>query len=180
MVPPAEGLEAIYQAMVLGLRDYVGKNRFPGIVLGMSGGIDSALCAAVAADALGPDKVHCVMMPSRYTSRDSLDDAAEAAKLLGVELREIGIEPAVEAFGTMLADAFVGKSADITEENLQSRAPRHHAHGAVQQVRLDGAVDRQQIRDVGRLCHALRRYVRRLCRTEGYLQDHGLRAVALA
>jgi len=122
MVPPAEGLEAIYQAMMLGLRDYVNKNRFPGVVLGLSGGIDSALCAAVAADALGPDRVHCVMMPSRYTSQDSLEDAAAAASLLGVELREIGIEPAVAAFGTMLADSFAGTHADITEENLQSRA----------------------------------------------------------
>jgi NAD+ synthase len=122
LVPPTEGLEATYQAMVLGLRDYVGKNRFPGVVLGLSGGIDSAICAAVAADALGPDKVHCVMMPSRYTSRDSLDDAAEVARLLGIELREIGIEPAIEAFGAMLGPSFAGKGADITEENLQSRA----------------------------------------------------------
>ena len=122
MVPPAEGLEATYQALVLGLRDYVRKNRFPGVVLGLSGGIDSALSAVVAADALGPDKVHCVMMPSRYTSRDSLEDAAEVARLLGVELREIGIEPAVEAFGAMLAPSFEGKAPDITEENLQSRA----------------------------------------------------------
>ena len=121
-VPPTEGLEATYQAMVLGLRDYVGKNRFPGVVLGLSGGIDSAICAAVAADALGPDKVHCVMMPSRYTSRDSLDDAAEVARLLGIELREIGIEPAITAFGAMLESSFAGKGADITEENLQSRA----------------------------------------------------------
>jgi NAD+ synthase len=122
MTAPAEGLEATYQAMVLGLRDYVAKNRFPGIVLGLSGGIDSAISAAVAADALGPDKVHCVMMPSRYTSRDSLEDAAEAARLLGVELRDIGIEPAVAAFGTMLAPSFAGTAPDITEENLQSRA----------------------------------------------------------
>jgi NAD+ synthase len=121
LVPPAEGLEAIYQALVLGLRDYVAKNRFGGVVLGLSGGIDSALCAALAADALGPDKVHCVMMPSRYTSQDSLDDAAETARLIGVELREIGIEPAVAAFGGMLADAFRDTVPDITEENLQSR-----------------------------------------------------------
>jgi NAD+ synthase len=122
MAPPAEGFEAIYQAMVLGLRDYVTKNRFPGVVLGLSGGIDSALSAAVAVDALGPDKVHCVMMPSRYTSRESLDDAAETARLLGIELREIDIEPAVDAFGAMLAQSFANKAADITEENLQSRA----------------------------------------------------------
>ncbi len=122
MVRPAEDLEAIYQAMVLGLRDYVGKNRFPGIVLGLSGGIDSALSAAVAADALGPDKVHCVMLPSRFTSRDSLEDAAETARLLGVELREISIKPAIAAFDAMLAPHFAGRDPDITEENLQSRA----------------------------------------------------------
>ncbi|MBV8650262.1 MAG: NAD+ synthase [Alphaproteobacteria bacterium] len=122
LTPPTEGLEAIYQAMVLGLRDYVTKNRFPGVVLGLSGGIDSALSAAVAADALGPGKVHCVMMPSPYTSRDSLEDAAEVAKLLGVELREINIGPAMQAFGTMLAPSFDGRAPDITEENIQSRA----------------------------------------------------------
>ncbi len=122
LTPPAEGLEAIYQAMVLGLRDYVRKNRFPGVVLGLSGGIDSALSAAVAADALGPEQVHCVMMPSPYTSSESLEDAAEVARLLGVELRSIGIGPAMAAFGTMLAPSFAGREADITEENLQSRA----------------------------------------------------------
>ncbi|HEX3499820.1 MAG TPA: NAD+ synthase [Stellaceae bacterium] len=122
LVKPSEGLEAIYQAMVLGLRDYVGKNRFPGIVLGLSGGIDSALSAAVAADALGPDKVNCVMMPSPYTSRDSLEDAAEVARLLGVSLREINIAPAMEAYAGMLAPSFAGRDADITEENIQSRA----------------------------------------------------------
>src|SRR3546814_5375160 len=72
---PSTGLEAIYQAMVLGLRDYVGKNGFPGVLIGLSGGIDSAISAAVAVDALGPDKVHCVMMPSPYTSREGLEDA---------------------------------------------------------------------------------------------------------
>src|SRR6185312_7183792 len=122
LAKPSEGIEAVYQAMVLGLRDYVRKNRFPGVVLGLSGGIDSALTAAVAADALGPGKVHCVMMPSPYTSRDSLDDAAEVARLLGIELREINIGPAMQSFGAMLAPSFAGREADITEENLQSRA----------------------------------------------------------
>jgi NAD+ synthase len=122
LTPPVEGLAAVWQAMVLGLRDYVRKNRFPGVVLGLSGGIDSAISAAVAADALGPERVHCVMMPSRYTSRDSLEDAAETARLLGVELREIGIEPAIGAFAEMLAPHFAGRAPDITEENLQSRA----------------------------------------------------------
>jgi NAD+ synthase len=122
MVPPAEGLEAIYRTMVLGLRDYVTKNRFPGVVLGLSGGIDSALSAAVAADALGPERVHAVMLPSRYTSGESLEDAAETARLIGIELREISIKPAIAAFDEMLATSFAGVEADITEENLQSRA----------------------------------------------------------
>ena len=111
----------VYHAMMLGLRDYVNKNRFPGVVLGLSGGIDSALSAAVAVDALGASRVRCVMMPSRYTSQESLDDAAACAKYLGVQLDNIPIEPAVDAFGAMLAPSFNGRAPDITEENLQSR-----------------------------------------------------------
>src|SRR5215831_16861817 len=114
-------LLSVYHAMMLGLRDYVNKNRFPGVVLGLSGGIDSALSAAVAVDALGKDRVRCVMMPSRYTSQDSLDDAEACAKLLGVKYETIPIEGAVEAFGATLAPAFAGKRPDTTEENIQSR-----------------------------------------------------------
>jgi len=119
---PADGLDAIYQAMVLGLRDYVNKNRFPGVVLGLSGGIDSALSAAVAVDAIGADRVHCVMMPSRYTSQESLDDAAECARLLGVRLDSVSIAPTVEAFDGMLAPLFEGREPDTTEENIQARS----------------------------------------------------------
>ncbi|HWV12244.1 MAG TPA: NAD+ synthase [Sphingobium sp.] len=111
----------IYNAMVLGLRDYVNRNGFPGVVLGLSGGIDSALSAAVAVDALGPERVWSVMMPSRFTSQDSLDDAVACARLLGIRYDTIPIEPAVAAFDTMLADAFAGRQRDLTEENLQSR-----------------------------------------------------------
>ncbi|WP_097092572.1 NAD+ synthase [Novosphingobium sp. Chol11] len=111
----------IYNAMVLGLRDYVNRNGFPGVVLGLSGGIDSALSAAVAVDALGPDRVWSVMLPSRFTSQDSLDDAVECARLLGIRYDSIGIEPAVAAFDTMLADVFAERQRDLTEENLQSR-----------------------------------------------------------
>jgi NAD+ synthase len=107
--------------MVVGLRDYVDTNRFPGVVLGMSGGIDSALCAAIAADALGPDRVWCVMLPSRYTSQSSLDDAAECAAMIGCKIDNIPISPAVEAFDGMLLDSFADRDADITEENIQSR-----------------------------------------------------------
>jgi NAD+ synthase len=122
LTAPTDRLENVYQAMVTALRDYVNKNKFPGVVLGLSGGIDSALAAAVAADALGPDKVHCVMMPSPYTSDESLEDAAACAKLLGARLDEIDIGPAMQAYNNMLAPLFVGTNADITEENLQSRA----------------------------------------------------------
>ena len=121
ITPPVEGLEAIYRAMCLGLCDYVEKNRFPGVVLGLSGGIDSALTAAVAVDALRPERVHAVMMPSRYTSRASIEDAQAVAKALGIRIDAIPIEPAVAAFGTMLEPVFAGRAPDITEENIQAR-----------------------------------------------------------
>jgi NAD+ synthase len=117
-----EGHAAVYQAMMLGLRDYVNKNRFPGVVLGLSGGIDSALSAAVAVDALGADRVRCVMMPSKFTGEESLGDAAECARLLGVPYEIISIEETVKAFSGALATAFAGQNADTTEENIQSRA----------------------------------------------------------
>ncbi|MBY9067006.1 NAD+ synthase [Hyphomonas sp. WL0036] len=119
--PDLEGWHAEYRAAMQGLGDYVQKNRFPGIVLGMSGGIDSAITAAIAADALGPDKVWCVMMPSKYTSEHSLEDARACAEALGCRYDTINIHPGVEALGEMLAPAFTGKKADITEENVQSR-----------------------------------------------------------
>ncbi len=121
MTPPLSELEAIYRAMCLGLRDYVEKNRFPGVVLGLSGGIDSALSAAVAADALGPERVHAVMMPSRYTSDESLEDAAGCAEALGIRLDNVPIEPAVDGFSTMLQPIFEGRAPDTTEENIQAR-----------------------------------------------------------
>ena len=111
----------IYHAMVVGLRDYVRRNRFPGIVLGLSGGIDSALSAAVAVDALGADRVWCVMLPSRFTGSESLDDAAECARLLGCRLDTVAIAPAMAAFDGMLGPMFAGRAPDTTEENIQSR-----------------------------------------------------------
>ena len=114
-------LEAIYSAMMLGLRDYVRKNRFPGVVLGMSGGIDSALTAAVAVDALGAAHVRGVRLPSRFTSRASLDDAAESARLLGMPMDTIPIEEPVAAAERVLAPLFEGRERDVTEENLQAR-----------------------------------------------------------
>jgi len=117
----ADHPEDIYCAMVLALRDYVDRNRFPGVVLGLSGGIDSAICAAIAADALGPERVWCVMLPSAYTSQESLDDATECARLIGCRYDTVPIAPAVDAFTGMLAPIFAGKAPDLTEENLQSR-----------------------------------------------------------
>ena len=121
VTPQEDDLTNIYHAMVVGLRDYVNRNRFPGVVLGLSGGIDSGLSAAVAVDALGADRVWCVMMPSRFTSQESLDDAADCARLLSVRLDTVPIEPAVAAFDQMLAPTFADRTRDLTEENIQSR-----------------------------------------------------------
>jgi NAD+ synthase len=115
------GPEEVYRAMVLGLRDYVNKSGFPGVLLGLSGGVDSAIVAVVAADALGPDRVRCFMLPSRYTSQDSLDDAAGCAARLGVRLDEIAISPAVDAFAQMLTPLYENRAPDLTEENIQAR-----------------------------------------------------------
>jgi NAD+ synthase len=115
-------LSAVYNAMMLGLRDYVGKNGFKGIVLGMSGGIDSALTAAVAVDALGPDRVRGVRLPSRFTSAASQDDATESGRLLGMRLDTIAIEGPVAALEETLQQVFAGTGRDVTEENLQARA----------------------------------------------------------
>ncbi|MBV9567669.1 MAG: NAD+ synthase [Hyphomicrobiales bacterium] len=119
--PRIEGDEADYTACVLGLRDYVEKNGFPGVVLGLSGGVDSALCAALAVDALGPERVHCVMLPYRFTSQTSLADAASCAKRLGVRYDIVPIEAPVEGFELALEPLFEGRPRDVTEENLQSR-----------------------------------------------------------
>ena len=117
-----EGDAAAYHACVLGTRDYVEKNGFPGVVLGLSGGIDSALVAAIAVDALGPERVHCIMLPYRYTSSASLEDAAACARALGVRYDTVPIAGPVDGFMAALAPMFAGKAPDITEENMQSRA----------------------------------------------------------
>ena len=121
-VAPERALEAdVYDALCMGVRDYVTKNGFPGVLLGLSGGIDSALTVAIAADALGADKVHAVMMPSQYTAGMSREDALAEADALGVRYSEIAIKPMYDAFMSALAGEFAGRAADTTEENLQSR-----------------------------------------------------------
>jgi NAD+ synthase len=117
-----DGDQADYEACVLGLRDYVDKNRFPGVVMGLSGGIDSAICNIMAVDALGADRVHCVMMPYLYTSRESLEDAHGVVEATGVRYDIVPIKSAVEGLEACLAPLFEGRQRDITEENLQSRA----------------------------------------------------------
>jgi NAD+ synthase len=121
MAPLPDVDEANWLACVQGTRDYVNKNGFPGVVLGLSGGIDSAVVAAMAVDALGKDRVHCVMLPYRYTSNESLNDAAAMAERLGARYDIVPIEAPVEGFNAALKPMFEGRSPDITEENLQSR-----------------------------------------------------------
>lgn len=119
--PQLGEIESVYQALVLGVRDYVDKNDFPGVVLGLSGGIDSGLTLAIAVDAIGANRVEAVMMPSRYTADMSLEDARAEAEALGVAYRVISIEPMFEAFFKGLADEFRGFAPGVTEENIQSR-----------------------------------------------------------
>lgn len=118
---PLDELEAVWQALVLGLRDYVNKNRFRGVVLGLSGGIDSALTLVAAVEALGPERVEAVMMPFRYTAQISVEDAAEQSRMLGVKHKVISIEPMYEAFMAGLLEEFAGTRVDTTEQNLQAR-----------------------------------------------------------
>jgi NAD+ synthase (glutamine-hydrolysing) len=120
--PPLEAAEEVWSAVVLGLRDYVEKNGFPGVVLGLSGGIDSAVTAALACDALGPARVTGVAMPSRYSAPESLGGARALAEALGIRLIELPIPDVVAAFEETLAEVFAGREPDITEENLQARA----------------------------------------------------------
>lgn len=122
IAPLDDDAALIYSALVRGLRDYIEKNGFPGVLLGLSGGVDSALAAAVAVDALGPDRVWAVMMPSRYTSSESLEDAEACARLLGIRYDSVSIDEPYQAFMDQLDPLFYGRAPDTTEENLQSRA----------------------------------------------------------
>ena len=122
IAPEPDPVANVYGALVTGLGDYVDKNIFPGVLIGLSGGVDSALAAALAVDAIGAERVHGVMMPSPYTSRDSVEDAAELARRLGCRLDTIPIVPAMDAFEAMLRETFVQHPPDTTEENIQARA----------------------------------------------------------
>jgi NAD+ synthase (glutamine-hydrolysing) len=121
VAPELTDVANVYGALVQGVRDYVGKHKFPGVVMGLSGGVDSALTLAIAVDALGAERVQAVMMPSRYTAQMSREDALAEARALGVQISEIPIEGLFEAALAALADAFVGRQPDATEENIQAR-----------------------------------------------------------
>jgi NAD+ synthase (glutamine-hydrolysing) len=121
VAPETSDEESVYRALVLGVRDYVNKHGFPGVVMGLSGGVDSSLTLAIAVDALGADRVHAVMMPSRYTADMSVHDAEEQARLLGVKYSVISIEGMFESTLAALKGEFAGTKPDTTEENIQSR-----------------------------------------------------------
>ena len=121
LAPLLDDLEQMRRALELGLRDYVEKNGFEEVVIGVSGGIDSALAAAITMQALGPERVHCVSMPSRFSSQETRGDARRLAESLGADFLELSIEPIVEGFNAALADVFAQREPDITEENLQAR-----------------------------------------------------------
>ena len=121
ITPQLDEVESVYNALVLGVRDYINKNNFPGAILGLSGGIDSALCLAITVDAIGADRVEAVMMPSRYTLDMSVEDAQKQAELMGVEHHVLPIEAAFKSFLGILEEEFAGTEPDATEENIQAR-----------------------------------------------------------
>ena len=177
VAPLLEGDKGDYAACVLGLRDYVRKNGFPGVLLGVSGGIDSALCAAIAVDALGADQVRGVMLPFRFTAQVSLDDAAKLAKALGIRYEVLPIADAVNGFEKILSGTVRGPAARHHRGKSAGAHPRHAVDGDFQQDRRDGGHDRQQVGNVGRLRHALWRHERRLQSDQGHLQDRSVPAV---
>ena len=158
---PDDELGAAYHALVVGTRDYVRKCGFSKVVIGLSGGVDSALVATIAVDALGPENVLGVAMPSPYSSEGSMRDARCLARNLAIEFQVIPINETFDTYREALAPAFAGRPEDVTEENLPGAHSRKPADGALQQIRLDGAEHRKQVGDGRRILHALRRHGRR-------------------
>ena len=177
VAPVVEGDKGDYAACVLGVRDYVRKNGFPGVLLGVSGGIDSALCAAIAVDALGAEQVRGVMLPFRFTAQVSLDDAAKLANALGIPYEVLPIADAVNGFEKILSGPFAGLPRDITEENLQART-RGTLLMAISNK--TGAMvvttGNKSEMSVGYATH-LWRHERRLQSDQGHLQDRSVPAV---
>ncbi len=166
--------EEVYKALVLGTADYVKKNGFREVVIGLSGGIDSTMVACIACDAMGPENVIGVCMASRFTAAQSVVDAQTVASNLGIRLLDISVEPAYTAFLEMLAPAFEGRSPDSTEENLQARIRGTILMSLFKQVSMAGADHRQQERDGHRIHHAVRRHGRRVRRPQGCPEDSRL------
>ena len=156
--------EQIYRALVLGVRDYLGKNGFPGAILGLSGGVDSALTLAVAVDALGAENVRAVMMPSRYTADISWIDSREMVKRVGVQYEEIAIAPMFDAFRAALNRDFAGTTGGCDRRKHPGARARHAVDGVIEQDRAHRAHDREQKRDGNWLLHALWGHGRWLCR----------------
>jgi len=180
IAPLLEGDKADYAACVLGLRDYVRKNGFPGVLLGISGGIDSALCASMAVDALGRDAVRGVMLPFRFTAQVSLDDAAKLADNLGIRYEVLPIADAVNGFEKILSGTFKGLSRDITEENLQARARGTLLMALSNKTGAMVVTTGNKIGNVSWLCDALRRHERRFQPDQGSLQERGVSALEFA
>ena len=168
----------VYAALTLGLRDYVTKNGFKHVVMGLSGGIDSALVAVIAVDALGPERVSTVIMPSPHSSDETQSDARQLAANLGVEARELPIADAMAAYETTLGGRVRRTRARSDRGEPPGADSRQPADGALQQVRVARADDRQQVRDGGRLLDPVRRQRRRLRRDQGLPEDARLRARA--
>ena len=173
-------IEADYCACMLGLRDYVNKNGFKGVVLGLSGGINSALVAAMAVDALGAERVRCVMLPYRFTSQESLERCRAVAQGARRPLRHGADRKRGRGSREVAGAAVRGHDARRHRGEPAGARARHHPDGDLQQVRPDGGDHRQQVGNVGRLRHALRRHERRLQPDQGSLQDRGLPAGAPA
>ena len=182
-IAPADDESAeseIWRALVLGTRDYVRKCGFSHAVLGLSGGIDSALTAAIAVEAIGPDHVLGVLMPSPYSSRGSIEDATELATRLGIRTLTLPIEPAMRAMEATLAPAFEGCPRDVTEENIQARIRGNLLMALSNKRQRAAAHHRKQIGAVGRLLHAVRRHVRRAGRDCRRAEDDGVPDRAMA
>ena len=175
--PTLAPVHEVYEALVLGTRDYVRKNGFADVLIGLSGGIDSALVAAVAVDALGAEHVAGVLMPSRYSSDHSISDAEALAANLGIKSFTVPIEPAHAAFEAMLAPMFDGHGAGPRRGERAGAHPRQRVDDDLEQVRLDGAHHGQQERDGDRLRDALRRHGRRLRGDQGRPEDARVRAL---
>ena len=176
---PLSEVEEVYQALVMGTRDYLRKNGFREAVIALSGGVDSSLVAAIAVDAVGARAVRGFAMPSRYSSDHSVADAEELARRLDIEITTIPIESAHAAFGTALGDVLDGEPEGITDENLQSRIRGVLLMAISNDDRRDRADDRQQVRDRDRVLDALRRLGGRLRGHQGRAQDARLRTLSL-